>query len=99
MSNHAAQRPEEASGVAVWEVVEFRGGGRREELHYITDVKKANCRYCKKLIDRSATTCLYCQSDVRSWAAHHALFIIVGSVLMSLFLMVLVLNVWKIFKN
>jgi hypothetical protein len=39
------------------------------------------------------------QSDVRSWAAHHALFIIVGSVLMSLFLMVLVLNVWKIVKN
>jgi hypothetical protein len=31
MSNHAAQRPEEASGVAVWEVVEFREGGRREK--------------------------------------------------------------------
>jgi hypothetical protein len=31
MSNHPAQRPEEASGVAVREVVEFRESGRREK--------------------------------------------------------------------
>ncbi len=68
-------------------------------MRQIIDVKQGHCRYCHKRIDRSATTCLYCQRDVRPWTARHIPFIIVGSVLMSLFLMAVVLNTLKLFQH
>jgi hypothetical protein len=78
----------------------WKGSGRRgRHLHQITDVKHAHCRYCYKRIDRSATTCLYCQRNVSPWATRHTPFLIVGSVLMSLFLMAVVLNILKLFQH
>jgi hypothetical protein len=68
-------------------------------MRQITDVKQAHRRYGHQRIDGSATTCLYCQRDVRPWAARHAPLIIVGSGLMSLFLMAVVLNIWELFQH
>jgi hypothetical protein len=68
-------------------------------MRQITDVEQVRCRYCHKRIDRSATTCLYCQREVRPWTARHAPFVIVGSVLMSLFLMAVVLQILTLFQH
>jgi hypothetical protein len=68
-------------------------------MRQITDVKQAHCRYGHKRIDRSATTCLYCQGNVRPWTACHSPLIIVGRVLMSLFLMAVVQNSLTLFQH
>jgi hypothetical protein len=68
-------------------------------MRQITDVKQAHCRYGHKRIDRSATTCLYGQRDVRPWTARHAPSVIVGRGLMSLFLMAVVLNILTLFQH
>jgi hypothetical protein len=67
-------------------------------MRQITAVKPAHCRYCRKRIDRSATTCLYCRRDVRPRAARHAPLVIVGGVLMSLFAVAVGLTLWPLFQ-
>jgi hypothetical protein len=68
-------------------------------MRQITNVKQAHCRYGHRRINGSATTCLYCQRDVRPWAARHAPFIIVGGVLMSLFVVAVLLTLWELFQH
>jgi hypothetical protein len=67
-------------------------------MRQITDVEPAHCRYCHRRMDGSATTCLYCQRDVRPWAARHAPLVIVGGVLMSLFVMAVGRTLWPLFQ-
>jgi hypothetical protein len=68
-------------------------------MRQITDVTPAHCRYGHKRIDGSATTCLYCQHEVRPWTARQPPLIIAGSVLVSLFVIAVVLNIWKLFQH
>ena len=67
-------------------------------MRQITDVEPAHCRYCHRRMDGSATTCLYCQRDVRPWAARHAPLVIVGGVLISLFVVAVGRTLWPLFQ-
>jgi hypothetical protein len=61
-------------------------------------VEPAHCRYGRKRIDGAPAACLYCQCDVRPWAARHAPLVIVGGVLMSLFAVAVGLTLWPLFQ-
>jgi hypothetical protein len=76
-----------------------RGAAGERYIRQVTDVEPAHGRYGHKRIDGSAPACLYCQRDVRPWTARHIALIIVGSVLMSLFVVAAVLTLWQLVQH
>jgi hypothetical protein len=93
-SRGSAPGPEEASGAAAGAVMAMGRGGRGGHRRPITPVEPAHCRACRRRIEPCVTTCPYCYSDVRPWAARQAPFVVVGSVLLALFLAAVALHVW-----
>jgi hypothetical protein len=70
------------------------GSGGKRPMALVTPIEPAPCRACRRRIEPCVTTCPYCYSDVRPWAARQAPVVVVGGVLLALFLAAVAVHLW-----